>query len=124
MKALLAAIVGVGIAMAVLTGASGSGSPVWGLMLLKCFPYALFAVISALLLAARMTSAYLGVALAGLGLVGLDVTVYVSVFYFPGSSTDAIALFTTPFVQAFGVLPLMFLIAGIARWARRVVRSS
>jgi hypothetical protein len=124
MKSLLAAIVGIGVAMAVLTGASGSGSPEWGFMLLKCFPYALFAVISTLLLAARMTSAYLGLVLAGLGLIGLDVAVYVSVFYFPASSTDAIALFTTPFVQAFGVLPLMFPVAAIARWVRRIVRSS
>jgi hypothetical protein len=124
MKAFLGFIVAIGVALAVLTGASGAGPPLWGLILFKCLPYAMLLVIGASLRAARITFADLGVILAGMALVTLDVAVYISVFYFPGSSTDAIALFTLPFFQAFGVIPAMFLLAFIVQWMRRGVRTS
>ena len=119
MKAFLASIVGMGAVLAVLTGASGEGPPLWGLILLKCVPYAIFLVLGAFLRAAKISFADLGIILAGLGLIALDVTVYLSVFYFPTSSTDSIALLTTPFFQALGVLPLMFLFAFIVKRVRR-----
>ena len=107
--------------MAILTTLSGErhqASPADVVfLLLKALPYAIFGGVTALLLAAKLGSQRLGIVLAGLALVALDVSVYVSVIYYPASSTDSIALVTMPAVQVFGVLPLMFALGAVAQWA-------
>lgn len=91
-----------GVLLAIATELKGS-SPNIGYVLWAALPYGIY------YLAAMKagTGATIG---GGLLILGIDMLIRVQVAFFPGSSTDSIALLIMPFWQSIVIMPVGFLL--------------
>lgn len=100
------AITGIGILLALITTFAGENDSLW-FTLWASAPYLAYWIAA---LKAKSKGGILG---GGLGIVGLDILIHAQVFYFPKSSTDAIAIILMPFWQLVLILPVGFLFGWI-----------
>lgn len=91
-----------GVLLAIVTELKG-GSPNIGYVLWAALPYGIY------YLAAMKagTGATVG---GGLLILGIDMLIRIQVGFFPGSSTDSIALLVMPFWQSVVIMPVGFLL--------------
>lgn len=95
-------IILLGIILAMLTGLCGAYPSMW-YVLWALFPYGTYYLSS---LKLKSSGAIIG---GGLFILGVDMLIRVQIFYFPGSSTDSIALVTMPFWESIIIMPVGFL---------------
>lgn len=91
-----------GVLLAIVTELKSGNSSIW-YVLWAALPYGIYA------LAAMKagTGATIG---GGLLILGVDLLIRVQVAFFPGSSTDSIALLIMPFWQSVVIMPVGFLL--------------
>lgn len=95
-------IVLLGVLLAMITELRGASPNLW-YFLWTILPYGAYGLAAT---KAKSVGALIG---GGLLILGLDIVNHIQVFYFPGSSTDSIALLTMPFWQIVIIMPLGFL---------------
>ncbi|MBI4691569.1 MAG: hypothetical protein HY754_15095 [Nitrospirae bacterium] len=97
-------IFGVGLLLSIGTASIGYGFTSFSIQLAiwASVPYIVFLVISSLI---RNNSAIIG---SGILILGLDIFIHVYVIFFPGSSTDVLALLFMPFWLIILITPVGF----------------
>lgn len=103
-----------GICLSIFTELKGGKPSIW-YFLWAMFPYIVYYL-------ATFTTKSMGAILAGgILILGVDIIVHIEIFYFPGSSTDSIALLTMPFWQSLIIMPAGFLFGWLIE---KVVRKN
>jgi hypothetical protein len=95
-------IILLGIILAALTELYGGYPSIW-YVLWALFPYVAYYLAS---LKLKSAGAIIG---GGIFILGVDILIHIQIFYFPGSSTDSIALLTIPFWESIIIMPIGFL---------------
>lgn len=89
-----------GVLLAIATELKGGSPSIW-YVLWAALPYGIY------YLAAMKAGAGATIG-GGLLILGIDMAIRIQVLFFPGSSTDSIALLTMPFWQSVVVIPVGF----------------
>lgn len=92
-----------GIILSLLTGLRNVYPSMW-YILWALFPYVAYYIAS---LKLRSMGAICG---GGILILVFDILIRIQIFYFPESSTDSIALLTTPFWESIIIMPIGFLL--------------
>ncbi|MBN2439236.1 MAG: hypothetical protein JXL20_11635 [Deltaproteobacteria bacterium] len=99
-------IILLGIFLAAFTELSRNYPDIW-YILWALFPYTAYYLTS---LKLKSVGAIIG---GGIFILGIDILIHIQIFYFPGSSTDSIALLTMPFWEGIIIMPTGFLFGWI-----------
>lgn len=103
-----------GVLLIIVTELKGSTN-IWHI-LWAILPYGAYYV-AALKAEGNSLGAVIG---GGILILGADILLRIQVLYFPGSSTDSIALLTMPFWQMVVIMPFGFLLGWVVeKWVKR-----